>query len=173
MKNYGPVWMTCKDGEYEACGVFLPGFLDRLTRADEDLTKKQVKILSKILKEIGRGARNMLRIHREINDKRIGRELNQKSIKSFLVSSSLSRKTTDGDSETSSQPAAQEKKKQKSSSKRNKTQQPESDTEGSDDDGAPRIKNPPSSRTILRNFFSYIMVKVEGRDIVYWEWKAG
>ena len=32
---------TCRDGAYAACGVFLPGFLDRLTRADEDLTKNR------------------------------------------------------------------------------------------------------------------------------------
>jgi ribonuclease HI len=109
---------VCEDGAYAACGVFLPGFLDRLTKADEDLSKKKVRTLNKLLKEIGRGARNMLRIHRELNDKRIGRELNQQSIKSFLVSSKLTRKPTEGDSETSSQPDAQKKKKHKTPEKK-------------------------------------------------------
>ena len=47
---------TAEDGAYAACGIFLPSFLDKLTRADQELTRQQKTKLNRFLKEIGKGA---------------------------------------------------------------------------------------------------------------------
>ncbi len=83
------------------------------------------------------------------------------------------KETTEEGSDTSSQPAAQGMRKRRKKLTKIKDPEPESDSDGKKDEGAPRIKNPPSSRTILRKFFSYNIVKIEGREVIYWEWKAG
>ena len=81
--------------------------------------------------------------------------------------------TTEEGSETSSQPATQGLRKRRKKLMKTKDTEPESDSDGKKDEGDPRIKNPPSSRTILRKFFSYNIGKIEGREVIYWEWKAG
>ena len=79
---------TAEDGAYAACGVFLQGFLDKLTRADDQMTKPQKAKINRFLKEIGRGARQILKIHRGLCENRAAVELNQTSIRTFLVKKS-------------------------------------------------------------------------------------
>jgi hypothetical protein len=73
-------------GEYACCGVFLPGFLDKLSKSDSSISKRDIARLKKLTKVIGKGAREVLRVQTEQNIISRGIELRKLSIKSFLTS---------------------------------------------------------------------------------------
>jgi hypothetical protein len=167
---------TAEDGAYAACGVFLQGFLDKLTRADVQMTKTQKSRINRFLKEVGRGARQILKIHRGLCEDRATVELNQTSIKSFLVKMPKhgDRCEEDGGSDADGEVVKVNNIKKKKQKKRsiyvNPDTSSDSDSEG---DKTPRIKNPPSTSTILRKYFHLNIKKGVRGEVVYWEWKAG
>ena len=59
-----------EDGEYACCGVFTPGFVSNLTRADVELSKEHKAAVNKLIKTVGQASRELLRKHSEIG--RIG-----------------------------------------------------------------------------------------------------
>ena len=64
-------------------------------------------------------------------------------------------------------------RKKKTKKKRSIYVNPDSSSD-SDTDGEkiPKIKNPPSTSTILKKYFNYNRWGDSG-EVVYWEWKAG
>jgi hypothetical protein len=167
---------TAQDGAYAACGVFLPGFLDKLTRADQELTKAELQKLNRFLKEIGKGARQILKIHRELSEMKVRTELYQTSIKSFLEKKRVDLVGGDCDCEDEDRPQGKKNKIKKRKGHRSIYVNPgrESDSgSDSDSEGTPRIKNPPSPSTVLRKFFVYNIEKGPFGGVIYWEWKAG
>ena len=88
---------TSEGGAYAACGVFLPSFLEKLTRADKELSKSTKTKLMRFLREIGKGARQILKIHRDICTVESRVELHQTSIKNFLVKKPGKEKDNDSD----------------------------------------------------------------------------
>ena len=166
---------TAEDGAYAACGVFLQGFLEKLTRADDQLTKAQKTKMNRFLKEIGRGARQILKIHRGLCENRVSVELNQTSIRSFLVKKPTPVTGSDEESETDGKVnKASNKKNKKREKKRSRYVNPDTSSDSDkENDNTPRIKNPPSTSTILRKYFHYNIRRGNMGEVVYWEWKAG
>ena len=165
---------TAEDGAYAACGIFLPSFLDKLTRADQELTKQQKARLNRFLKEIGKGARQILKVHRGLSEIKASVELNQTSIKNFLVKKSLPVPPSEDSGSEGDGGKNYKKKKNRKKIKRSIYVNPISSSDSdSEHDDAPRIKNPPSTSFILRNYFNYNVRGGVWGEVVYWEWKAG
>ena len=54
-------------GEFACCGVFQPRYFEKLTRADAVLCRSDKSKVIKMIKEVGYGARSLLKLHSEIN----------------------------------------------------------------------------------------------------------
>jgi hypothetical protein len=65
--------------------MFLPEFVAKINRGDDRISKREIVVMKKITKVIGKGAREVLRVHTEQNIVNRGVELCQLSIKPFLV----------------------------------------------------------------------------------------
>ena len=161
-------------GEYACCGIFTPDFINHLSRGGEVMTQKDKTRLNRLLREIGKGAREILRVHTGINIATRTEDLRQTSIKSFLrVAPSL----PEDDSEDDEGRIRNRRKKR--NTRRSQFANPvEEATEDSQDSNEEekriRIKNPTPTRIIIRNFLSFkrVLGRGMGSDI-YWEWKAG
>ena len=167
---------TAEDGAYAACGVFIQGFLDKLTRADVQMTKVQKTKINRFLKEIGRGVRQILKIHRGLCENRVTVELNQTSIKSFLVKKVTPAAWSDDEGSEADGKVGMVNRRSKKKTKKirsiyvNPDTSSDSDTEG---EKTPKIQNPPSTSTILRKYFNYNIRRGNMGEVVYWVWKAG
>ena len=131
--------------------------------------------MNRFLKEIGRGARQILKIHRGLCENRVAVELNQTSIKSFLVKrpgpeTGSGDDASDADGKLIRTNNKNKTKQRKKSIYVNPDTSSDSDT---DEENTPRIKNPPSTSTILRKYFHYNITRGGSGEVVYWEWKAG
>jgi ribosomal protein S13 len=71
-------------GEYACCGVYLKSFCEGLTRADVELDKKNKGAIMRLLKIIGKGARETLKIHTGIKEVSRSKNLAQTSIKRYF-----------------------------------------------------------------------------------------
>ncbi len=150
-------------GEFACCGVFQPRFIRRLTRADDVLSSTGKKLLVRIIKEVGRGARGLLKLHTEINLPVRVKALRQPSIKSFMVKLGKS-KDLDPIAEGQSLRSSQGHKRK---TKRSRYVNPVS--ESSDDEDV-TIRNPPLPGKV---FSRHIEIKSRAGQVTYWEWKAG
>ena len=110
------------------------------------------------MKEVGKGARGLLKLHTEINLPDRVKTLRKPSIKSYMVKM-LEAKT--------SSTIVNRKKGKKGISRRSKYVNPES--EDSDDEDKPIRFPPPPERVFSR----HIEVKNRAGQCTYWEWKAG
>ena len=159
-----------RQGEYACCGVFLPGFIEKLRRGGDLLSKKGVSYIKKMTKVVGSGAREVLRVHTEQNIINRGVELRQLSIKSFLVLS----KTMDDEGT----PA---KKKKAVRCVPNKESEGDSDSElgrngndGSEMEEKEKLKYPTKAELVFRKFLVKKTLLGGGVGRVrYWEFKAG
>jgi hypothetical protein len=160
-------------GGYACCGVFLPAFLDSLSRADDILSKKDRTRLNKLLREIGKGAREILRVHTEINIINRAVDLRQLSMVPFLVKS---KNMGDDEGEMGQGKAKARPKTGRKAKGAKKRPPPESDEENNrpgDNNKEEKLKTPVSYKKVA----SFIMRRTVlgggvGR-VTYWEWKAG
>ena len=164
------IWQAMKsnaNGEYACCGVYLEGFCEDLTRADEELDRKGKGALMGLLKVIGHGAREILRIHTGVNIVNRMRSLTQTSIKTYFK-----KKVTRDLHSDEEEEKGIIKKKKKSSKGRSKFINPK-ESESEDDSVEPRIRNPTSSKVVFSNYIKLIRPRLVGDSPEYWEWKAG
>ncbi len=152
-------------GEYACCGVFQPRFTELLTRADVTLTIRTRKLTVKLIKEIGYGARGLLKRHAEIVLPERVRSFRQPLIKEYMTKTKGRHEPEDRTEQARSGEGKRiNKSKQRTSRYANPGPKPSGDEEVV-------IKNPPSVRKI---FADYVSVKGGGNgQPVYWEWKAG
>jgi hypothetical protein len=154
-------------GEFACCGVYQPRFTSALIRADITLDLKVKRILIRLIKEIGYGARGLMKLHAEINSPERVKTFRQPLIKEFL------KKREDrprGDEGARDEPVLEGLKKgNKRRTYHSKYSNP--DSEESEDDSA-AIRNPPTPEVIFARH-----INVRNREgsggVVYWEWKAG
>ena len=160
---YEELWRcmeTEEAGEYACCGVFLPVFISTLTRADHEMGKKEKNRALKLLKEIGRGAREILKVHSGVSMAARSVELRQTSIKSFM------KEAEDADKD----PETTEKKKRKKRTPRSKYVNPGRDSDNEEDeDKAPRIKNPPNPEIVFKRYIETTVVGERGGGMSYTE----
>ena len=151
-------------GEFACCGVFQSRFTDRLTRADEVMSLMGKKLLIRVIKEVGKGARSLLRLHTEINLPSRVKTLSQPSIRSFMVRTVKRGGKLEEEDMNKVIKRTQGKKR---ISRRSKYVNPES--EASEDEAVPIRCPPPPERIFSR----HIEVKSRAGQVTYWEWKAG
>ncbi len=131
------------------------------------LDLKVKKILIRLIKEIGYGARGLMKLHAEINSPERVKTFRQPLIKEFLKKKEVhprrNKEPKDGHDIESL------KKGKNSRASHSKYTNP--DSEESEDETV-RIRNPPAPEVI---FSRHINVRNLGGSggVVYWEWKAG
>jgi len=153
-------------GEFACCGVFQPRFTEKLTRADEVMSSTGKKLLIRIMKEAGKGARGLLKLHTEINLPDRVKTLRQPSIKSYMVK--IGNRTEELEVKTSCT-IVNRKKGKKGTLRRSKYVNPESEDSDDDDEEKPMRFPPPPERV----YSKHIEVKNRAGQCTYWEWKAG
>jgi len=152
-------------GEYACCGVYLKSFCEGLTRADVELDKKNKGAIMRLLKIIGKGARETLKVHTGIKEVSRSKSLAQTSIKRYF-------KRKDNPETVETDIVSESKGLMKRNRKRYKYINPES-SESEDEDSEVRIRNPPSAKIIYSNYIKIIKARLTGEEPEYWEWKAG
>ena len=120
-----------------------------------------------MIKEIGYGARSLMKLHTEINQPERIKTLRQPLIREYMV------RTKDKQvPEIEEEPGQHIHKGNKGSKRgRNKSKYVNPDSDSSDSEPAV-IRFPPHPKSIVSK---YIKVVGNGKDgeVVYWEWKAG
>jgi hypothetical protein len=157
-------------GEYACCGVFQPRFYNALVRADDVLTHKKRKQLVRFIREVGYGARGLLKLHSEIIKPERVKAFRQPLIKEYM--NKPSGKMGKGQGKSPRSPGEDDGllriKRAKRVHKISRYTNPESE-ESEDEEMV--IRNPPSPEVIFSRF-----VRIRGGgngDPMYWEWKAG
>ena len=144
---------NAKDGEYACCGVFTPTFLNGLTRGDQDIDKNEKAAILKVLKVIGTGTREILRAHADADQVGNAIHLNQMSITSYFTPLPMTVRTVEGTEEDNN-------KKNKRKNKRNKevkyVNPGDAPAESDDEEGTPRIINPPSYISVFRQHITMV-----------------
>ena len=154
-------------GEFACCGVYQPRFTSALIRADITLDLKVKRILIRLIKEIGYGARGLMKLHAEINSPERVKTFRQPLIKEFLKKREDRPRGNEGPRDEPDLEGL--KKGNKRRTYHSKYSNP--DSEESEDDSA-AIRNPPTPEVIFARH-----INVRNREgsggVVYWEWKAG
>ncbi len=139
-------------GEYACCGVFQTRFTEGLTRADENLSPNDKIIIIRMIKEVGYGARSLMKLHSEINQPERISTMRQPLIKEFMVRLDIG--AQEGTNQLDCELIQKgDKRKYKRTIRRSKYVNPcpdESDTE------TPVIMFPPSPSQV---FSKYIAIK--------------
>ncbi len=164
------VWRSMENnrhGEYACCGVYLEDFCEELTRADEELDRKGKSAIMGLLKAIGGGAREILRIHMGVNSVNRMKTLTQMSITSYF--NKIEKREVYSDEEEESGEKRHNKRSYKGRSKYINPIESESESDGEDI----RIRNPPSPKLVFSNYIKVIKPRLVGDSPEYWEWKAG
>jgi len=153
-------------GEYACCGVFLPGFLSKLDKAEVAISKKDVARLKRLTRVVGRGAREVLRVQTEQNTLSRAVDLRQLSIKDFLTDVGPR-----GEAATKTKRAgAASLSDDKSDASSDKEAEYGSDAEGN----VVKLRYPIKAGAVIKNFLlsRWHLGGGLGR-VKYWEFKAG
>ena len=119
-----------------------------------------------MIKEVGYGARGLLKLHSEIIRPERVRSLRQPLIKEFMSVTKRGQKPRAG-----KEPDDEHKGNNVNKSKKSRTSRYTNPDPDPSDDEEVVIKNPPSAGRIFAEFIS---VKGGGNgQPIYWEWKAG
>jgi hypothetical protein len=130
-----------------------------------ELEKKNKGAIMRLLKVVGKGARETLKIHTGIKEVSRLKSLAQTSIKRYFKRKDIS--------ETAEMETVKESTRlMKRNRKRYKYINPES-SESEDEESEARIRNPPSAKVIYSNYIKIIKARLTGEEPEYWEWKAG
>jgi hypothetical protein len=152
-------------GEFACCGAFQPRFTELLTRADVVLTSNARKLTIKFIKEVGYGARGLLKLHSEINQPERIKNFRQPLIKEFMIKI---KKGQGLDDRAGPLGVSRRTWTNKVNERISKYSNPDPE-QGEDEEAV--IRNPPAAKEIFSEFFS---VKRGGNgQPIYWEWKAG
>ena len=154
-----------RGGEFACCGAFQPRFTEQLTRADDVLSMNSRKVTIKFIKEVGYGARGLLKLHSEINQPERIRSFRQPLIKEFMIKAKRGHGPDDPAGPIG---ACKRTRTNKVNERISNYSNPDPD-QGEDEEAV--IRNPPTAEKILAELVS---VKGGGNgQPIYWEWKAG
>ncbi len=130
-----------------------------------ELDKKNKGAIMRLLKIVGKGARETLKIHTGIKEVSRTKSLTQTSIKNFF-------KRKDDPEIDEAENIKKSTRLKKRNRKRYKYINPES-SESEDEESEARIRNPPTAKAIYSNYIKIIRARLTGEELEYWEWKAG